>query len=75
MVGRFEYMCFFCFESIKYICLKCMNYFCMWCFVFENDENVVGWKVGSLVVYCELCFEEKMIKEMNYKDVGYEEVF
>ena len=44
-----------------------MNHFCMHCSVFENDEDVPGWKVGSSVAYCESCFEEKMTKEMNYE--------
>lgn len=29
-------------------------------FVFENDEIIRGWKMGSLVVYCKLCFREVM---------------
>ena len=45
-----------------------MNHFCMRCSVFENDEDVPGWKVGSSVAYCESCFEEKMTKEMNHEE-------
>ena len=41
----------------------------MRCSVFENDEDVAGWKAGSSVAYCESCFEEKMTNEMNHKDV------
>ena len=52
-----------------------MNHFCMRCSVFENDEDVAGWKAGSSVAYCATCFEEKMTKEMNHKDVGHEEDF
>ena len=52
-----------------------MNHFCMRCSVFENDEDVAGWKAGSSVTYCESCFEVKMIKEMNHKGVGHEEDF
>jgi len=52
-----------------------MNYFCMRCSVFENDEDVAGWKPGSSVAYCESCFEEKMTKEMNYKDIDHKEDF
>ena len=37
----------------------------MRCSVFENDETVVGWKVGSSVAYCEPCFREKMEREMS----------
>ena len=40
----------------------------MHCSVFENDEDVPGWKVGSSVAYCESCFKEKMTKEMNYEE-------
>ena len=32
----------------------------MSCSVFENDENVRGWKMGSSVAYCEPCFREVM---------------
>lgn len=28
--------------------------------VFENDETVRGWKMGSSVAYCEPCFREVM---------------
>ena len=28
------------------------------CSVFEDHETVRDWKVGSLVVYCEPCFQE-----------------
>ena len=52
-----------------------MNHFCMRCSVFENDEDVAGWKAGSSVAYCATCFEEKMTKEMNHKDVANEEDF
>ena len=45
-----------------------MNHFCMRCSVFENDEDVPGWKVGSSVACCESCFEEKMTKEMNHEE-------
>lgn len=37
----------------------------MQCSVFENDENIAGWKASSLVAYCESCFQEKMTTEMN----------
>ena len=47
----------------------------MRCSVFVNDEDVAGWKAGSSVAYCERCFEEKMTKEMNHKDVAHEENF
>lgn len=30
------------------------------CSVFENDETVTGWKMGSSVAYCEPCFREVM---------------
>ena len=38
----------------------------MWCSVFENDENVIGWKAGSLVAYCET--SKKSEKEMNLEE-------
>ena len=47
----------------------------MRCSVFENDEDVAGWKAGSSVAYCGPCFEEKMTKEMNHGDVDHEEDF
>ena len=28
--------------------------------MFENDETVKGWKVGTSVAYCEPCFREVM---------------
>ena len=65
MVRRGEEMCSSCFECTKYRCLRCINFFCMWCFVFENDENIAGWKAGSSVAYCKPCFQEKMTTEMN----------
>ena len=30
------------------------------CSIFENDETVIGWKMGSSVAYCEPCFKEVM---------------
>ena len=30
------------------------------CSVFENDETVTGWKMGSSVAYCGPCFREVM---------------
>ena len=48
----------------KYTCLTCKEYFCTVCCVFENDENVLGWKQGRSVAYCELCFHKKLGKEM-----------
>ena len=30
------------------------------CSVFENNETVTGWKMGSSVAYCEPCFREVM---------------
>ena len=50
-----------------------MNHFCMWCSVFENDEDVAGWKAGCSVAYCETCFNEKMANEMSHEDVDHEE--
>ena len=32
------------------------------CSVFENNETVTGWKMGSSVAYCEACFRELMEK-------------
>ena len=65
MVGKEECACSSCLETTKYTCLRCCEYFCMRCSVFENDETVVGWKVGSSVAYCEPCFREKMEREMS----------
>ena len=31
------------------------------CSVFENDETVKGWKVGSSVAYYEPCFREVVV--------------
>ena len=42
----------------------------MRCSVFEEDETVAGWKVGSTVAYCEPCFREKMEREMNDDKTG-----
>lgn len=28
--------------------------------VFENDETIRGWKMGSSVAYCKPCFREVM---------------
>ena len=39
-----------------------LNHFCVRCSVFENDENVAGWKTGksvAVVAHCESCFREK----------------
>ena len=33
--------------------------------VFEEDEEVVGWKAGSFVAYCEQCFNDKMEREVR----------
>ena len=57
-------MCSSCFKTTKYTCLTCKEYFCTVCCVFENDENVLGWKQGRSVAYCGLCFHEKLEKEM-----------
>ena len=57
-------MCSSCFKTTKYTCLTCKEYFCTVCCVFENDENVLGWKQGRSVAYYELCFHEKLEKEM-----------
>lgn len=39
------------------------------CSVFENDETVRGWKMGSSVAYCEPCFREVM-EESEEADAG-----
>ena len=52
-----------------------MNHFCMRCSVFENDEDMAGWKAGCSVAYCKTCFNEKMANEVNHEDVDHEENF
>ena len=52
------------FISIECTCLTCKEYFCTVCCVFENDENVLGWKQGRSPAYCEVCFHEKLEKEL-----------
>ena len=37
----------------------------MRCSVFEEDEEVVGWKAGCSVAYCGPCFNDKMEREMK----------
>ena len=45
--------CSFCFKNTKYARLTYGEYFCTPCSVFESDEDVCGWKAGSVVAYCE----------------------
>ena len=65
MAGKEECACSSCVETTKYTCLRCHEYYCMRCSVFKNDETVAGWRGGSMVAYCEPCFQEKMEREMN----------
>ena len=44
-----------CFMNTKYECLQCKIPICNQCSVFEENEEVDGWKAGSSVVYCEPC--------------------
>jgi len=37
--------------------------------VFEEDEEVVGWKAASSVAYCVQCFNDKMERQMR-RSVG-----
>ena len=48
-------MCCSCFMNTKYECLKCKIPICNQCSVFEQNEEVDGWKAGSSVAYCEPC--------------------
>ena len=48
-------MCCSCFMNTKYECLKCKIPICNQCSVFEENEEVDGWKAGSSVAYCEPC--------------------
>ena len=48
-------MCCSCFMITKYECLKCKIPICNQCSVFEQNEEVDGWKAGSSVAYCEPC--------------------
>ena len=50
MAGKLEEeSCSSCFKNTKYNCLWCQEYYCIPCSVFENDETVKGWRVGSSV--------------------------
>ena len=60
MAGKEEQCYSSCFNNTKYTCLRCQEYFCFPCSVFENDETVKGWKVGTSVTYCEPCYREVM---------------
>ena len=44
-------MCCSCFMNTKYECLKCKIPICNQCSVFEESEEVDGWKAGSSVAY------------------------
>ena len=48
-------MCCSCFMNTKYECLKCKIPICNQCSVFEENEEVDGWKAGSSVAFCEPC--------------------
>jgi len=65
MTGK-ERPCSSGMKNTNYICLTCSEYFCTPCSIFENDEeDVADWKAGVLVAYCELCFREKMEREID----------
>ena len=51
-------MCCSCFMDTKYKCLRCKIPICNQCSVFEENEDVEGWRAGRSVAYCEACDRE-----------------
>ena len=51
-------MCCSCFMDRKYKCLRCEIPICNQCSVFEENEDVEGWRAGRSVAYCEACDRE-----------------
>ena len=59
MAEKEENSCSSCLQRTKYTCLRCREYFCMRCSVFEEDETVAGWKVGSTGRTANHAFEKR----------------
>ena len=55
-------------KNTTWTCLRCQEYFCMPCSVFENDETVKGWKVGSFsrILWA---VSEKLLKSTKWCNV------
>ena len=51
-------MCCSCFMDTKYKRLRCKIPICNQCSVFEENEDVEGWRAGRSVAYCEACDRE-----------------
>ena len=51
-------MCCSCFMDTKYECLRCKIPICNQCLVFDENEDVEGWRAGRSVGYCEACDRE-----------------
>ena len=51
-------MCCSCLMDTKYKCLRCKIVICNQCSVFEENEDVEGWRAGRNVAYCEACDRE-----------------
>ncbi|CAH3171143.1 unnamed protein product [Porites lobata] len=51
-------MCCSCFMDTKYKCLRCKIPISNQCSVFEENEDVEGWRAGRSVAYCEACDRE-----------------
>ena len=52
-------MCCSCFMDTKYECLRCKIPICNQCLVFEENEDVEGWRAGRSVAYCKACDREE----------------
>ena len=63
MAGREKGMCSSWFEDATQTCLTCK--FRMPCSVFENNEDVPGWRAEASVAYCKACFHEKMKRQLE----------
>ena len=63
MAGREKGMCSSSFEDATQTCLTCK--FRMPCSVFENNEDVPGWRAEASVAYCKACFHEKMKRQLE----------
>lgn len=48
--------CDVCASTTKYQCLRCSIAICNNCSIFEENEDVSGWKPGKAVGYCDGCF-------------------
>ena len=62
--GDVDY-CFSCEEITKYRCLTCSMPACNRCTVFEEDEEVEGWRAGMCVAYCNACHMAKLQEQAS----------